>query len=263
VGEKPLNHLNQFGGSLGGPLKANRTFFFADYDQGRINKGNPFIVTVPTVKMHNGDFSELSAPIYDPLRTARTAFPGNIIPGDRLDPMAVKLMSLYPMPNLPGLANNFAYTGLGWQTNQTADVRIDHRLTAKDTIFARYSYNLTNGLTPSQCPVTQIGDRSVDPTCNINGTAGIYSGPYHTFVSGNYDPQTNLLYWGVGNGGPWMGDLRPGDNLYISRRSPSTRRRGRLSVTSNTTPTSRSTGMRSLLRCSSTTGGMAGRSPAS
>jgi alcohol dehydrogenase (cytochrome c) len=37
-----------------------------------------------------------------------------------------------------------------------------------------------------------------------------------TWVSGNYDPATNLLYWGVGNGGPWMGDLRPGDNLYIS-----------------------------------------------
>lgn len=37
-----------------------------------------------------------------------------------------------------------------------------------------------------------------------------------TWVTGNYDPSTNLLYWGVGNGGPWMGDLRPGDNLYIS-----------------------------------------------
>src|SRR3974377_1702652 len=37
-----------------------------------------------------------------------------------------------------------------------------------------------------------------------------------TWVSGNYDPATNLLYWGVGNGGPWMGELRPGDNLYTS-----------------------------------------------
>ena len=37
-----------------------------------------------------------------------------------------------------------------------------------------------------------------------------------TWVTGNYDPATNLLYWGVGNGGPWMGDLRPGDNLYVS-----------------------------------------------
>src|ERR1700674_3760421 len=37
-----------------------------------------------------------------------------------------------------------------------------------------------------------------------------------TWVAGNYDPVANLLYWGVGNGGPWMGELRPGDNLYIS-----------------------------------------------
>ena len=36
------------------------------------------------------------------------------------------------------------------------------------------------------------------------------------WVTGNYDPDTNLAYWGVGNGGPWMGDRRPGDNLYVS-----------------------------------------------
>ncbi len=179
---KPLNHLNQFGGSLGGPLKSDRTFFFVDYDQGRIVKDQPFVVTVPTARMRNGDFSELSASIYDPLSSPRTPFPGNVIPGSRFDPTAAKLMSLYPMPNQPGLANNFAYNGGGWQTNHATDVRIDHRLTAKDTIFARYSYNLTNGLTPSQCPAAQIGTRTIDPTCNTNGTAGIYSGPYHTFA---------------------------------------------------------------------------------
>ena len=36
------------------------------------------------------------------------------------------------------------------------------------------------------------------------------------WVAGNYDPETNLAYWGTGNGGPWMGDQRPGDNLYTS-----------------------------------------------
>ena len=179
---KPLNHLNQFGGSMGGPLKSNKTFFFVDYDQGRIRKAQPFVVTVPTARMRNGDFSELSTPIYDPFTSPRTPFPGNIIPAGRWDPMATKLMSLYPMPTQAGLANNFAYNGLGWQTNQTADIRIDHHLTGKDSIFARYSYNLTNGLTPSQCPATTIGDRTADPTCNTNGTAGIYSGPYHTFA---------------------------------------------------------------------------------
>ncbi|PYR28500.1 MAG: hypothetical protein DMF92_13990, partial [Acidobacteria bacterium] len=179
---KPLNHLNQFGGSLGGPLKSNRTFFFVDYDQGRIRKDQPFVVTVPTVRMRTGDFSELSASIYDPLSSPRASFPGNLIPANRFDPTAAKLMSLYPMPNQPGLANNFAYNGEGWQTNQTTDIRIDHRFTGKDSIFARYSYNLTNGLTPSQCPPAKTGDRTIDPTCNTNGTAGIYSGPYHTFA---------------------------------------------------------------------------------
>src|SRR3989442_14334217 len=86
------------------------------------------------------------------------------------------------MPNQAGLANNFAYNGEGWQTNQTTDIRIDHRFTDTDSIFTRYSYNLTNGLTPSQCPATKIGDRTIDPTCNTNGTQGIYSGPYHTYA---------------------------------------------------------------------------------
>ena len=180
--DKPLNHLNQVGGSLGGPLKSGRTFFFVDYDQGRIRKDVPFVVTVPTARMRGGDFSELNAPIYDPTTSPRVAFPGNIIPANRLDPMAMKLMSLYPVPNQAGLANNFAYNGEGWQTNQTADVRVDHRFSSKDSIFARYSYNLTNGLTPSQCPTATIDGKTIDPTCNTNGTAGIYSGPYHTYA---------------------------------------------------------------------------------
>lgn len=179
---KPRNNLNQFGGSLGGPLKSNKTFFFIDYDQGRIRKDNPYVVTVPTARMRNGDFSELSTPIFDPMTLPRVAFPGNVIPRDRWDPRAAALMGVYPVPNQPGLANNFAYNGQGWQTNHMADVRVDHRFSEKDSIFARYSYNLTNGLTPSQCPSTTIAGRSIDPTCNTGGTQGIYSGPYHTFA---------------------------------------------------------------------------------
>src|SRR5260370_1374442 len=91
-------------------------------------------------------------------------------------------MALYPMPNLPGLANNFSYNGSGNQTNQTTDVRIDHHFSSKDSIFGRYSYNLTNGLTPSQCPTAQVLGQTFDPACNTGGTAGIYSGPYHTFA---------------------------------------------------------------------------------
>src|SRR5229473_5639081 len=109
---RPLNHQNQFGGSLGGPIKKDKTFFFVDYDQDRISNAIASVVTVPTVKMHSGDFSELTKPIYDPLTggpgSARTPFDGNTIRADRWDPRAVNLMALYPLPTRPGLANNYA-----------------------------------------------------------------------------------------------------------------------------------------------------------
>jgi hypothetical protein len=193
---RPQNHQNQFGGSLGGPIKKDKTFFFVDYDQDRINNAVAFIETVPTAKMHTGDFSELPGRIYDPLSGpgARMPFTGNIIRSDLWDSRAVNLMALYPTPNLPGLANNYSYNGPGSQTNQTTDVRIDHHFSSKDTIFGRYSYNLTDGVTPSQCPPAQVLGHTFDPTCNTGGTSGIYSGPYHTFA---HNLVTNWLrVWG-------------------------------------------------------------------
>jgi Carboxypeptidase regulatory-like domain len=181
-GEKPQNRLHQFGGSLGGPIKTNRTFFFVDYDQNRIRKGVTFVVTVPTMKMRAGDFSEIPAVIYDPLTTPRTPFPGNQIPVSRIDPIAAKLFSLYPAPTAPGLANNFSMVNESWQTNHTADARVDHRFSNNDSIFARYSYNTTTGLTPSMCPVADFQGRKIDPTCNTQGTQGIYSGPYLSYA---------------------------------------------------------------------------------
>ena len=99
---KPLNHLNNFGGSIGGPLKTNRTFFFADYEMGRIRKDRPFNITVPTAKMRNGDFSEQSGVVYDPSTTPRTPFPGNVVPRSRMDPIAAKLITAYPDPTKAG-----------------------------------------------------------------------------------------------------------------------------------------------------------------
>ena len=67
--EKPPFEQNQFGGAVGGPIVKNRTFFFADYDGFRQEVGRVFVNTVPTLKMRQGDFSELSGAIYDPLTT--------------------------------------------------------------------------------------------------------------------------------------------------------------------------------------------------
>src|SRR4030095_16714268 len=188
--DKPEMRQNQFGGSLGGPLVRDRTVFFAEYEEYRLKQGVATVVTVPTAKMHAGDFSELSAPIYDPLNAVRTPLAGNIIPAGRLDPIAVKYMQLYPMPNGPGLANNFSYTNQRTQDNDATDIRIDHRFNERNTVFARYSYNKTDTLTPSLCPPTSIGGKSVDPTCIVGGAAtGNYAGPNYTTahnVTGNY-----------------------------------------------------------------------------
>ena len=104
---KPVLSQHQYGGSLGGPLRADRTFFFADYEGFQQTQGVTNVITVPTARMRNGDFGELSVAIHDPL-AARAPFPNNQIPANRFDPIAMKYMALYPAPTSGGLANNYA-----------------------------------------------------------------------------------------------------------------------------------------------------------
>ena len=139
-----------------------------DYEGYRLKQGVPTVVTVPTVKMRSGDFSELPALIYDPTTTPRTPFAGNIIPAGRIDSIAKAYMGLYPLPTNGGLANNFAMTNLRKQNNDATDVRVDHRFNDANTVFARYSFNKTYTLTPSLCPKVTIGSKTIDPTLQLD-----------------------------------------------------------------------------------------------
>ncbi len=89
----PKNDQQQFGGSLGGPIVRNRTFFFGDYERFHQVRGVTVVSTVPTARMRTGDFSQLSAVIYDPT-AGRTPFAGNVIPAGRIDAIAQKFLNL-------------------------------------------------------------------------------------------------------------------------------------------------------------------------
>ena len=123
---KPLLRQQQWGGSLGGRIVRNRTFFFADYERYNQERGQTWVSTVPTPLMRNGDFSELLARgivIYDPTTSPRTPFPGNVIPANRIDAIARNFFNMYPLPTAPGLGSNFTTNVTREQTSDTFDVR--------------------------------------------------------------------------------------------------------------------------------------------
>lgn len=181
------NHLvqNNFGASFGGPLLGKNTFFFANYEGLRLSQGDAQILTVPTRQEIQGDFSMSGVNIYDPATAVanpsynaslptgpsnfpytRTQFLNNRIPLSRINPLLEAFLLKYvPEPNMdmmsmPGPSMPFI-SGAGVDSNNYLDVRnethfqdqgtirIDHNLSASDTMFGRYSVSAERGFSPS------------------------------------------------------------------------------------------------------------------
>ncbi len=137
---RPPLRRNQFGGTIGGPLLRDRTFFFASYQGARAREPRTVTTTVPIAEVARGRFGNVN--IYDPLNVVngvRQPFPNNLIPENRIDPVARKLVALYPAPNLPGAVNNYTANVANQDREDQADLRVDHRLGASDNLFVRYS----------------------------------------------------------------------------------------------------------------------------
>jgi hypothetical protein len=136
-------HEHRWGGSFGGPIVTNKTFFFATYEgSNRKATYGGGIANVPTDAMRAGDFSGATFTINDPL--TGQPFPGNIIPSNRLDPAAQKVMALfYPEPNFTPATNGYGryrqFVPITFK-RERADLRIDHELSSKDQLFIRGSY---------------------------------------------------------------------------------------------------------------------------
>jgi hypothetical protein len=160
----PSGNWNQFGGTIGGPIKKNKIFAFGDYQGQRAHVGGTASDRILTAAERGGDLSDLGRNIYDPYLTSdpahcnvvlngagqpspaglgqRTQFPGNVIPACRLSPQVQNLLKLLPTGATLAdpTANNFSGSGSNVLNADNFDVRGDYVLNTKTQVFGRYSY---------------------------------------------------------------------------------------------------------------------------
>ena len=146
--EKPTREYNRYTGTLSGPVFRDRTFFMVSFERLRDVQPESSTYTVPTMKMRSGDLSEWlgQAVIYDPFTAtgtnlARTAFSGNIIPTNRLNPIARAYANLYPEPNRPGLEDNYFTNMLRPYDYNSFLVRGDHNFSGSQKLFLNGYWN--------------------------------------------------------------------------------------------------------------------------
>src|SRR6266852_5399586 len=153
---KPPLRQNQFGATLGGPVKKDKTFFFFSYEGYRRKNIASALSLIPTPQELSGDFSALSRMIYDPFSTRpnpananqqlRDPFPGNRIPAGRINRSTEAwAQTIIPQPIATGVAG-FNYRNDRPQTlplNQYS-IRVDHHFSQKDFLWGRYTWDIQN-----------------------------------------------------------------------------------------------------------------------
>lgn len=142
---KPVTTYNMFGGTIGGPIVKNKTFYFADFQGVRDRRGDYFQYTIPTAAFRTGNLSAAAQPIYDPATGDASAlnrlpFAGNIIPAARISPISAKVLSLIPAPNRgTGLSQNWEISTVRKKDTNGGDVKVDQQISDKDRLNVRYS----------------------------------------------------------------------------------------------------------------------------
>lgn len=177
---RPAFRQNQYGGSIGGPIKKNKTFFFGDFEQLKKGIGIPILATVPTLcnrglaacpdgKTQFGDFSDQPdiSPVgggssaCQPSATNQSTCPYVIVNPANVSQMGLEYLSLYPLPTTSGISNNYSGNPAQIQNSSTFDVRIDQHFSDSDTLFVRYSFNDVTTLTPDAFPKVTLSNSDI------------------------------------------------------------------------------------------------------
>ncbi len=152
---KPHFRQNQFGAGLGGRIKRNSTFFFANYEGSRIFKGITITSALPTDAMRVGNFARMG-PITDP--TTSSPFPNDQIPVDRIVPFAQAYITKIPHATSSGLGRNFAGFGNREVEMNQFTTRIDHSFSNSNQLFGRFIFSKVTDTEPFPATVDPSGN---------------------------------------------------------------------------------------------------------
>src|SRR5262249_36352257 len=138
------SHRNIDGATLGGPIVKDKLFFFCAWEGKYEKTANTRTGTGPTADQRAGNFSAYDTTIYDPATgnadgTGRTPFPNNVIPANRISPIALQLQDRLPLPNGDGVSGNYSATGPIDLHRNNFDGKLNYNLSSKAQIFAKYS----------------------------------------------------------------------------------------------------------------------------
>jgi hypothetical protein len=212
----PKNPLrrDQYGVVMNGPVVLpgydghNRTFFMGAYE-GIDQEGSttPF-ASVPTEKMRRGDFSEISAQIRDPY--TRQPFAGNQIPLSRLDPVSAKLLQYYPLPNLPGTANNYQGPAQDDDYHDQFIARVDQNISNNVRLSFRYNWmDSDETFSPANIEINPAWQPRVNQNWLGSYTHTLRSNLHNDFRIGyhqiDFDTVNFFYYTGVEGAGAALG----------------------------------------------------------
>jgi hypothetical protein len=188
---------NQFGATIGGPIRKSRTFYFFDYEGLRIRQSAQVRSNIPTRALRAGDFSG-ERPIFDVLTYNAASntvaqFPGNRIPSQRISKVAAGLNEFYPDPNLAeGNINHVNITPSKTDGN-TYGIRLDHQFTPRHLLFGRYGITDNSSFSPGALPVLGTFGQPRAQLATLNHTWLVSSGTVNEIRLGYNRSRANTI----------------------------------------------------------------------
>src|SRR5687768_16224032 len=227
--EKRLNR-HQYGGTVGGPVKRDKTFFFTSWETTDEVRGTDYRITVPTAAERAGDFSGFrnnqgrAVVIYDPATTRpnpngtgfiRDPFPGNQVPASRIHPLAAKLLAMLPQPNLPDLTGNYAVTRDAFRMRHQWDTRVDHGFSTNSKLYVRYSLTNRDDRVPGPYDAPLIGTTQFQQAIKDQFSSNVAIGQTQVLGSNRVN-EARIGYNRIRDDlFPWVTDITPASFGFI------------------------------------------------